>query len=404
MGEAELEKLLLDADGIEEIEAALGSFNIFEAIGQFRREELHSNFLAFFLDPNKSHGLGTEFLSRFVVELIKAQKSDTQRISLSEVAVMDFEKTRIYREYGLAEHGRIDLLCVNEPFRFFLAIENKIDAGEGSRQLKNYRNALLKKYVGYRYVFAFLTSDGRKPCDDKWMPVSYEIVHSIALAIIDKSKRGMDEEVTAALDHYASMLRRHIVGDDKLEEIALTFYRKHMKAIDYVSNLIPDVQVEAMNRVDNLISKFGKENDIAIVRKTKTLINFAPMSWRNIFCSKLKEKWTSSDYSLLFEIQVKATIINLRLFVGPMEDTELRNKIFYFAKKNSEIFGDSLSSSDSKYSYIYSKILVDNSILYERDMEKISNAFQINFEEFFGHDFEKIVNSLIHEFGNCDAA
>ena len=41
--------LLLDDDGLEGIEARLGGFNLFEAIGHTRTEARHSDFLAFLL-------------------------------------------------------------------------------------------------------------------------------------------------------------------------------------------------------------------------------------------------------------------------------------------------------------------------------------------------------------------
>ena len=96
--EKALEALLFDDDGIGEIEARLGGFNIFEAIGLTRREELHSNFLAFLLDPNKSHGLGTDFLSRFIVDVVSNIHPNLRRKSLSEIALADFRRTRVLRE------------------------------------------------------------------------------------------------------------------------------------------------------------------------------------------------------------------------------------------------------------------------------------------------------------------
>lgn len=76
-----IEELLLDDDGISRIEGRLGGFNIFEAIGHTRAEMRHSDFLAFLLDPNRDHGLGSEFLSRFVIEVVKEIPSRERPIS-----------------------------------------------------------------------------------------------------------------------------------------------------------------------------------------------------------------------------------------------------------------------------------------------------------------------------------
>ena len=71
-----IEALLLDDDGIPSVSAYLGGFNVFEAIGHTRSEERHSDFLAFLLDPNETHGLGAEVLRRFVVTILKSMRSE----------------------------------------------------------------------------------------------------------------------------------------------------------------------------------------------------------------------------------------------------------------------------------------------------------------------------------------
>ena len=52
-----LEALIVDNPDLERLEALLEQFNIFEALGAVRVELRHSDFLAFLLNPNQSHGL-----------------------------------------------------------------------------------------------------------------------------------------------------------------------------------------------------------------------------------------------------------------------------------------------------------------------------------------------------------
>lgn len=56
-----LEAFLLDNEELEQLEALLNEFNIFEAIGAMRQEVRHSDFLAFLLDPRERHSLGAMF-------------------------------------------------------------------------------------------------------------------------------------------------------------------------------------------------------------------------------------------------------------------------------------------------------------------------------------------------------
>ena len=122
-----IEALLLDDGGIDKIAVHLGGFNIFEAIGHTRSEERHSHFLAFLLDPNETHGLGTEFLTRFVVEIVKSMRPESRPLSLSEITLVDFEGCLVLRECH-----RIDVLCIDEAHRFLLAVENKVGSKERS--------------------------------------------------------------------------------------------------------------------------------------------------------------------------------------------------------------------------------------------------------------------------------
>jgi hypothetical protein len=52
-----LKRLIVDEPDLERLEDALSDFNVFEAIGEVKRELRHSNFLRFLLDPGKRHAL-----------------------------------------------------------------------------------------------------------------------------------------------------------------------------------------------------------------------------------------------------------------------------------------------------------------------------------------------------------
>lgn len=50
-----LEAFVVENPELEELEALLSQFNLFEAIGAVRMEVRHSDFLAFLLDPSQKH-------------------------------------------------------------------------------------------------------------------------------------------------------------------------------------------------------------------------------------------------------------------------------------------------------------------------------------------------------------
>jgi hypothetical protein len=62
---------------LQSVQEAIGAgqwrntrFNVFEVLGRTRREQAHSNLLAWLLDPAEAHGLGDEFLRQFMAKAI----------------------------------------------------------------------------------------------------------------------------------------------------------------------------------------------------------------------------------------------------------------------------------------------------------------------------------------------
>jgi hypothetical protein len=63
-----LEGFVVENDDLLELEALIGRFNIFDALGIKDAEIRHSNFLAFILDPAESHGHGQLFLNAVLMD------------------------------------------------------------------------------------------------------------------------------------------------------------------------------------------------------------------------------------------------------------------------------------------------------------------------------------------------
>lgn len=116
-------------------------FNIFSLVSdQYRKENLHSDILAEFLNPQGRHGQGNVFLMKFI-KLIndKAEKqigNHWRESSDIKLNLDNFKDAKVVRE-----QGRIDILItgLNEAIIF----ENKINnAGDTRRQLPDYFNLI----------------------------------------------------------------------------------------------------------------------------------------------------------------------------------------------------------------------------------------------------------------------
>ncbi|MCL2722549.1 MAG: PD-(D/E)XK nuclease family protein [Treponema sp.] len=144
-----LDKLLTEINHIrkkhDEIAKITGeNFNIFQTLRLQSDECSHSRVIAEFLNPNGSHGRGSEFLELF--------------LNLLEVNVntQNLKKTQVKTEKSI-ENGRVDILITGNQTT--IVIENKIYAADQPRQLARYREAYPKATIIY------LTLDGREPPD-----------------------------------------------------------------------------------------------------------------------------------------------------------------------------------------------------------------------------------------------
>jgi len=73
---AGLERFVAENDELLELEERIGRFNIFDALRIVEREVKHSDFLAWLLDPNESHGQGGLFLRAILMDLFKTAREN----------------------------------------------------------------------------------------------------------------------------------------------------------------------------------------------------------------------------------------------------------------------------------------------------------------------------------------
>ena len=126
-----------------------------EFAGCKRKEEVHSDVLAFYLDPNKPHGLGTLFLDALVRAL--EIPNPPERGTWVDVSVE--------REKSTEKGSRIDILI--ESNSHVIVIENKIFAGVNNPfdDYKSFAETLEPQGRHVHVVLLTLTSNEAK---DRW--------------------------------------------------------------------------------------------------------------------------------------------------------------------------------------------------------------------------------------------
>ena len=205
-------------------------------------EEFHSNVLAWWLAPGRSHGLGDCFLTRFLRQAGMQPVGHSRHWAETEV-------TREWPNLVDGKQGYLDILIVNHAQQILCAIENKVFSGEHGDQLTRYRKALEVSFPTFTKYLVFLTPWGTSPAREEekphWKPLSYSKVFGIVQQIVDNHEIPIRAGVRAFLNQYATTLRRNIMPETSLSQLARKTYLVHRDAIDIIMKNIPDWTAEA---------------------------------------------------------------------------------------------------------------------------------------------------------------
>ena len=383
---AELERFLIDNDDLEELESRLSGFNIFEAVGAVCQELRHSDFLAFLLDPNSNHGLSDGILKRILIDAISRNK-DNSSFSALDIELANLENTEVRREWR-----NIDLLILLHDLKLIVAIENKVDSTESKNQLKKYSKVLQESFSSdYKIEKIFLTPEGILPeNDDSWWVYSYiKVAHQIELHLRKKSGE-LSSKITNTLNDYLTLLRRHIVPNEKLVELCRKIYREHHTALDLIYEYKMDIYSEIRSHLKELIKD---DNDIILDDCSKTYVRFRPKSWEDIDGFKAGDGWTSSKRILLYEFQNHTDNLRLKLIIGP-GDTDVREKLYEMYQENSSEFRKGVNKLSDQFTQIMRLDSLNKSDYDQLDFGLIQNKIDEFWKKFKKKEFP-VVDKLV---------
>ena len=255
MTEAEIREkyrnLLNDLD-FDKVELELKTPNIFQILNISRTEIRHSNFLSWLLDPNGTHGLGKLFLTKFLRELaISEIATDLDEFEIEE---LNFNNAELRREWR-----NIDLLIIFDTL--VVCIENKVDSHDHSNQLTKYRAIVDETFKKHKKVFVYLTPTGEQPTSTKerrfYASYSYENITDQADRVLQIHGNSLNSGVYQYISDYLTTLKRELMKNDTLNELAVKIYKNHKELFDFVFENKPDLATELYPIFVNKIQKSG---------------------------------------------------------------------------------------------------------------------------------------------------
>lgn len=331
-----LENFIFD-DNLKMLEKQyeLNRFNIFDCLKLTRAEIRHSNFLAWLLDPNETHGLGDYFLKIFLQQVIRSYKNEISNItgynipSVFDIDCWDMSNTQVKREQEY-----IDILAVDETNSFVFIIENKIDTCQHDNQLSRYRQYVDEQYPSSQYKKLFMYLKPKTEIvEQPYIYISYGIIkESLEMLLAEKSDK-LNDEISTIIIHYKKTIERDIMNKDEIGKICKQIYKQHKTAIDLINKYRGNVKDEIFEALKSII-----ENDENLCYKPSNVdwIRFIPKEADYNNLNIAIQDWVESENLLIFEVHNKANSIDIDIVIRRVNDdnADKRALLLDLAKTN----------------------------------------------------------------------
>lgn len=388
-------------------------FNLFEVLGVQEAEHVHSNILAWLLDPRANHSLGSSFLETFLKRTIAtAEDQGISTIPYDSLSQIDWSETEIRREWKF-----IDILILNRKENLVCAIENKINAEEGfdedgRSQLTRYREILDSEFPpDFGRHCVFLTPRGLPSKNNEeqkfWVPENYSTIHQFLVETLRRIAETAKPDIYWSLKQYESTIRRNIVTEtNKIAELAREIYLEHREAIELIyrhkpnySAVIKQVLKEAVAQQENwLLDVEGSHH-----------VRFQPRDWGKYDIQKTGRGWGKESPLLLFEFDCPDNPIRTKgpaLTLGPGADDAVRQRLFEIARQNPKTFNLRQNKLHGGYMFLhdYNRNLLDESDLGVRWSDGTAKTKLMERVDYFAkHEFPLINEAIIECFEDLEA-
>jgi hypothetical protein len=288
--ETKCASIITDQD-FEQIELSLREPNIFRALSIERKEIRHSNFIAYILDPRENHGLKDIVLRKLLRDIF----SDTKAISrnIFDADYLDLNHIEIRREWR-----NIDIIIILDDD--IVLIENKVDTVDQSNQLSRYKKIAEDTFANKKRHYVYLTPFGSDPEDsearDIYINYSYVQIADIIESILTLYQNSISQKTFFYLMDYLTSIKRELLMNDSLNELALKVYYAHKEALDFIFDNRPDPSSILYPYFEKVILDAG----FVIGSKNKGYIRFTTQALKNHLPNN-GQGWPNKEV-FLFEI------------------------------------------------------------------------------------------------------
>ena len=318
--------------------------DIFDVLQIHRNESIHSNFLAWLLNPQQNHGVGSHFLQNFLVRTADtAKEKGIPAVSPDKIRASDWTETDVIREWNY-----IDIFVLNRKSGIVCAVENKVWSGEsfdenGESQLARYRETLDKAFPDFDKHLVFLSPLGRESNSEAerefWVSENYLTIRELVSETLRKKSNSMDSEVVWFLSQYETTLRSNVVSDDnRIRELARHIYLEHRDVIELINLHKPNYSAEIKEIIKEA---FSQQDGWVLDAESPTLVRIRPESWDRFATLKTGTGWAGTSALLLFEYSCPADPLETwgtALTLAPGTNEAVRQRLYETVQQNPGVF------------------------------------------------------------------
>lgn len=241
---------MLAAPELARLDAIAPPFDPLEVLSWTHAERPHTRFLAWLLDPaaprpGGGHGLGAAVLRALVaraLEALEALPGEPSAALPAAPAAIDPAQVTVRREAPVGDGVRAsarapDLRCAwrdDDGAAWVVLIENKIDAGEGDGQVRDYLAWAAREHPEAHRLLLYVTPDGRGPdsptAGEHVAPLTWSEVAEAALAAIAAAPDADHEPARAFAVATLEALRMRFGGRADVRALVESLHDGHPRA------------------------------------------------------------------------------------------------------------------------------------------------------------------------------
>ena len=208
--------------------------NEFTIMGNKRREEWHSSFVSWLLNPKQNHKLGKFPLEKFL-ELVES-KGENLEIDKTDIADMKFET-----EHRTNGGRKIDIFGTSRSL--VLVIENKIKASEtfknGIPQSNDYYKYCEEKYKDRQRCYILLKAfSNSSVANENFISITYqELFDEVIKPACENCQKLKIEDTKRVLEQYAIDISNPFTNSTLAttqKDISCEIYKKHAEIIEKI--------------------------------------------------------------------------------------------------------------------------------------------------------------------------